>query len=120
MDEIIELLKDGRTSPKREYTLAELDQFLSQEDICYRQAAALCQSIVDDAKGDLNFVLDKYVYYENLYIAEEDYCDDGSNKKLYFLRELCDFLRKQIVWRNLEYAGYERDISDDFLRWKKE
>lgn len=120
MDEIVELLKEGRISPKKEYNLAELDQFLNQEDICYRHAAAFCQSIIDDAKGDLDFILDKYVFYQNLYIVEEDYCDDGSNQKLIFLRELCVFLEKHIVWLNLEYAGYERDISDDYLRWKKE
>lgn len=119
MDEVIELLKEKQTSPKKEYALAKLEQFLSQEDLCYLQAGAFCQSIVDDAKGDLDFILDKYVFYENLYIAKEDYCDDGSNQKLIFLRELCAFLEKHIVWLNLEHAGYERDISDDFLRWKK-
>lgn len=120
MDEVVCFLKEGRTSPKGNYSIDELDLIISHEDNLYFRASAHCQTIIDDSKGDLLFILDKYVFYKNIFIVEEEKLEDTNESKKLFLQELCSFLEKHIVLMCLIKAGYKRDIADDYLRWKKE
>lgn len=121
-EDIVNFLKQGRTSRKGEYTMDELARLLLPEDLCFYHAAAHYQTILDDSNGDFNFIIEKYVFYKNLFIEEEwkAHEDSDSYSKLDFLRDLCEFLEGRIVWMTLENLGYKRSIDDDYLRWKKE
>lgn len=103
-----------------ELKMEKLAERLLPEDLSFRYAAAQYQSILDNANGDLNVIIEKYVYYQNMFIKEQWELHGGSNNKLDFLRDLCEFLEGRIVWMILENAGYKRNTADEYMRWKKE
>jgi len=102
-----------------EIKMEKLAKLFLPEDSCFRYAAAQYQSILDNANGDLNVIIEKYIYYKNMFMKEQWELHGGSNNKLDFLRELCDFLEGRIVWMTLENSGYKINVADGLACWKK-
>ncbi len=117
IDEIEEFSKN--TSPKKMYSMDELAQLFHPEDPYFIAAAYQYQTVLNESKGDFNFIVEKYVFYKNMYIEEEWNWHGEPNSKLDYLRDLCEFLEGRIVLMTLANIGYRRNFDDKHMRWKK-
>lgn len=119
MNNLKEFLKEGSSTQEENFELTELAKLFCPEDVCFHRAITQYQSILDDAKDDFNFIIDKYVFYQNKYLEGTSSWYGGPNDELDFLRELCAILEKRIVTITLESSGYKGNITNKYIRWEK-